>query len=298
MPPWAITEHPRFKFGMTLPQAGLALLERNECCIQGIRTQESFRRYRMMAGKANDSFISRKAGAAYGYPIYDWNSIDVWRLVKQRGYDYNRVYDEFNRTKLHGDLLHQRCNPPYGEEPLRGLWIWAQCWPELWHKMLYRVKGVATAWRYSNTELYGTGELPVGMNWKEFVELQIGNYSEIELQNTVRRQVARAVSRHYARTNDPMPDYEPHPLTGCSWRFMAKIAIKGDLKGRQIQMLAQQSTVALKALGITLDEAVERYGTEQFKKEYYASPAYRRRHMAPRRSAQGKQLQPEQRSAA
>jgi predicted phosphoadenosine phosphosulfate sulfurtransferase len=272
--PWpklGIATHPAFKFGMSIPELGPLLLANNECCLQGIRTQESFRRYRMIALKGNDYFIARKGGRAYGYPIYDWSSEDVWRLVQERHYDYNRTYDIFNRTKLYQDLLHQRVCPPYGEEPLRGLWIYAECWPDLWHKMLYRVRGVATAARYGNTECYSVGGKPDSMTWQDYCELQLSNYTEVEVQQKVRAQVRMGMNRHFNKTNEPIPDEEPHVLSGCCWKFLAKIAIKGDLKGRQLQMQEQGANQTMQKRGMTLEETVAKHGHEKFKRAFAAA---------------------------
>ena len=131
IPSWALTEHPRFVAEMTLPEFGLALVEPNECSIQGMRAQESMRRYRALTAKINDSYIARKHGKAFAYPIYDWMSTDVWRLVREEGYDYNRRSDIYNATRLHNELLGQRICAPFGEEPLRGAWKYAECFPEI-----------------------------------------------------------------------------------------------------------------------------------------------------------------------
>jgi predicted phosphoadenosine phosphosulfate sulfurtransferase len=264
MPACALTTHPKFVPGMTLPEFGNAILARNECCIQGIRTQESMRRFRAITAKINDHFITRKGGKAFAYPIYDWRSHDVWRLVREEGYDYNRTYDIYNRTRLHNDLLGQRVCAPYGEEPMRGMWKYAECWPELAHKMIYRVPGAATAMRYGLTELYSSKSKPDGMTWKDYTELQIANYSEAEIQAGVRERVRLAIAEHRNKTADPIPEDSPHLLTGCSWKFLAKIAIKGDFKGRTAQAMNNNAIIERNRRGISYETALER-ATPKFK---------------------------------
>ena len=76
----------------------------------------------------------------------------------QFGWDHNAAYDVMEYAGIsHND---QRCAPPYGEEPMRGLWTFAVCFPEIWDKMSRRVPGAATAARYSTTELYAFGGFP------------------------------------------------------------------------------------------------------------------------------------------
>lgn len=129
LPPEAITEHPRFVPGMSMQDFGLAQFAKTGVVVvQGIRTEESIRRYRVVAMKKDENYIAKPApGTYFAYPIYDWSSKDVWKLVQLKDADYNRTYDIFNRTDLHERLLRQRVCPPFGEEPLRGLWIYAEC---------------------------------------------------------------------------------------------------------------------------------------------------------------------------
>ncbi|HAN37642.1 MAG TPA: hypothetical protein DCQ29_01960, partial [Chitinophagaceae bacterium] len=77
--------------------------------LTGIRTQESLRRYRVIATKKNDAFVTTHAefkNAYRAFPIYDWSSEDVWKLVQINNYDFNHTYDIFNKTSLHNKLLH------------------------------------------------------------------------------------------------------------------------------------------------------------------------------------------------
>lgn len=265
MPEFAITEHPNFKVGdsfqewmprMFPPEVG------SVCVLTGIRTQESLRRFRIIAMKKNDAYITTHAenGNSYrAHPIYDWTSEDVWKLVQVKNLDYNHTYDVFNKTAMYNKLLTQRVCPPYGEEPLRGLWIYAECWPELWHKMLARVKGVATAWRYANTDLYSNYSKPEDMTWEQYCWMVVETYTDPEHRQAVEVNIRRAIKRHTERTDYPIDDSEPNMLTGCSWKFLAKLAIKGDFKGRQIQAMSNQGHAKMVKAGLTLDQVREIY---------------------------------------
>lgn len=265
LPPAAITYHSSFVFGQSFqdwmptmygPEYGKV------CYLTGIRTQESLRRFRIIATKKNDAFLTTSAehkNAYRAFPIYDWSSEDVWKLVQIKNYDYNKTYDIFNQTQLHGKLLHQRVCPPFGEEPLRGLWVYAECFPELWHKMLHRVKGVATAWRYANTELFSNWHKPDHKTWKEYFHILLSNYDP-EYQNLIKENINRLIRQHQSKTNSPIPDEDPNPISGASWKFFAKIAQKGDFKGRQSQNMVGEGVKQLAKLKITLEEAKAIYG--------------------------------------
>jgi predicted phosphoadenosine phosphosulfate sulfurtransferase len=266
LPEGAITEHEAFTFGDSFQDWMTKIFPMtmgSVCVLTGIRTQESLRRFRVIASKKNDAFVTQRPdhGNSYrGFPIYDWSSEDVWKLVEVQNLDYNRTYDIFNHTSLHNRLLTQRVCPPYGEEPLRGLWVYAECFPEMWQKMLNRVKGVGTAWRYANTELYSNWSKPEGMTWKEYCSMVLETYTEPEYRNMVADNINGLIRAHFKKTNDPIRDEAAHPLSGCSWKFLAKIAIKGDFKGRQSQAMMGEGEKILKKLNISLEEAQRLYG--------------------------------------
>ena len=277
LPPTAIRTHPNFVGGMSWqefsdvqfgPEMGTV------CQLTGIRTQESLRRYKAVTIKRNDNYITevRNGNCFKAHPIYDWSSTDVWLAVHKFEWDYNRMYEVLERTQLNHKYLQQRCCPPFGEEPLRGLWLYAECWPAMWHKMLARVPGVATAWRYSNTELYGIGKLekPEEVTWRQYAELVLDTYSGEE-RATVIKHVNGIITRHYNKTDDEIPESDVHPLTGTSWEFLAKLAIKGDFKGRTAPKLEQAAITAQKKLGLgSYEAAQEKYGKKPSKPAPYA----------------------------
>jgi predicted phosphoadenosine phosphosulfate sulfurtransferase len=253
-------EHPAREPDMGIPEFDHCIMRKNECLILGLRTQESLRRYQVCTAKKNDNYIAYHGGYSKAYPIYDWSSVDVWKLVQIEGIDYNRTYDELNRTCLFNNFLGQRVCPPFGDEPLRGLWKYAECWPDLWHKMVKRVPGVNTAWRYANTELYSNTAKPENLTWYEYVELLVANHTEQEVREHIQRRIKELIGRHEAKTDDPLDDEIHHPLSGCSWKFLAAVAAKGDLKNREQQKMLNCANQTLRKLGITLDEARKRYG--------------------------------------
>jgi predicted phosphoadenosine phosphosulfate sulfurtransferase len=266
LPDCAITDHPRFKKGMTFQEFAPYLYEKKDgriAMLTGIRTQESLRRFQVIARKKNDAYMNSKSENGMNqyraFPIYDWSSEDVWLAVHKYGWEYNKTYDIFNQTKMHSDFLHQRVCPPYGEEPLRGLWVYAECFPELWHKMLYRVEGVATAWRYANTELYSnSSSKPDHLTYKEYLNIVLDSYDH-DSKDDVSRNINSYISLHKNRTSQPIPELDGHCLTGVSWKWLCKVAIRGDFKGRQSNTLSVEAQKARQRLGITQEEAEKIY---------------------------------------
>ena len=73
------------------------------CCLIGIRTQESFNRWRTIYSDRNHHRFSGKrwirqwvgGGICNAYPLYDWLTTDIWTANGRFGWPYNRIYDLF-----------------------------------------------------------------------------------------------------------------------------------------------------------------------------------------------------------
>jgi predicted phosphoadenosine phosphosulfate sulfurtransferase len=267
LPEHAITEHKHFKKGMAFQEFSPYLFDKSEgkiAMLTGIRTEESLRRYQVIASKKNDAFIQQKSennsNQYRAFPIYDWSSTDVWLAVHKLGWDYNRTYDIFNQTRLNNKFLTQRVCPPFGEEPIRGLWVYSECFPELWFKMLNRVAGVSTAWRYGNTELYSNSNTkPDNISYKEYLDVIIDSY-EHDAKTDVKSSLNKYLKQHYSKTNDKIDDIQPHVISGVSWKLLCRVAIRGDFKGRQQTLFLSEAKRVREKLEITLEDAQKIYG--------------------------------------
>jgi predicted phosphoadenosine phosphosulfate sulfurtransferase len=209
------------------------------CQIMGIRTQESLTRLRAIITKKDCdlAFISPdefSQSSQKAYPIYDWKTEDVWLAPHLFGWDYNRAYDIMDQAGV--SLADQRCSPAFGEQPLRKLWCFPICWPDLWHKMCERVPGVNTAVRYANSELYGFGNMNDGSitSWSEKIRIELLKWPESE-RKELAQAIRQLVGQHGHYTADPLPEIEPHPVSGFCWREIAKLAIIGNKLKRQQQ---------------------------------------------------------------
>ncbi len=246
LPPEAITDVPGFArqpipelngllFSPSLGSVGIIL---------GLRAAESLRRYRVVAHSVADNYISVDPEAQHVHlvkPVYDWTTEDVWTAPNLFGWDYNRTYDVFQRA---GVSRHdQRVCPPFGEEPLRGLYQYALCWPGLWDKMVARVPGANTAARYSRSPLYAFSDLP---GWdpsddpKALIERALSRWpAEVRAQITERLNVE--IRNHHRKTKAPIPVEEPGE-TGVTWKYLYQLAVRGDFKGRRTPQYAQDAT--------------------------------------------------------
>lgn len=265
LPATAITDMPGFAMGMTMPDCAPMVYGPEHgtvADVRGIRAQESIRRLRAVSMKVTDNWISSaRNGHNFAVsPIYDWSTEDVWRAAREFGWDYNRTYDVFDKAGVSPHA--QRVCPPYGEEPLGGLHQYAQCWPHLWHKMIARVPGAATAARYARTELYGFGGivLPDGKTWRTWLDDLIALWPP-EYQRVIRGNVATMLRLHNRKTGGrDVPDEVYDSISGCSWKFLCETAMRGDLKGRRAQSMQMKGDQTRRKIGQTLADAIEETG--------------------------------------
>jgi predicted phosphoadenosine phosphosulfate sulfurtransferase len=208
--------------------------------LMGIRAQESMIRLHNVLKSQADNYISPDKGRTNAgnlsrvKPIYDWTLEDVWTAPSLGGWDYNQAYRVMEMAGV--PRGNQRCSPPFGEEPLGQLWTYSVCFPEVWDRMLYRVPGAAAAGRYATTELYSFGrdrvEKPEDVSWQDFLTTMLLRHGE-GTRAQVAQRVAMHIKNHYKKTSDPILDVVPHPASGLSWRWLATIAARGDIKGRR-----------------------------------------------------------------
>lgn len=206
--------------------------------VTGIRASESLRRYRSVAHRTQDNWISTDPCAPHVSlckPIYDWLTPDVWVAPRYFGWDYNRAYDVMTRAGIAAN--DQRVCPPYGEEPLRGLWLYAVCWQELWERMIQRVPGAATAARYSRSPLYGfganVGKL-AGLTWEEAIRQELAKWQP-ELRAPIAERISSEILSFYRKhPGIEIPETDTGATeSGVTWQFLYMLAVRGDLKNRR-----------------------------------------------------------------
>jgi predicted phosphoadenosine phosphosulfate sulfurtransferase len=250
MPPEAITEIPGLP--TEPPEARLTIPEANNiwmppslgtcALLMGIRAAESLLRQRAVSRRRVDNFIvpywglSNLGNLSTVYPIYDWKTEDVWAAPARKGWDYNRAYDLMEMAGL--PPSQQRCSPAFGEEPLQKFHVYASAFPEVWAKMCDRVPGVGAAYRLSQTELWGYKAVPPkppGMPWPEFINHYVAKFRPQDVSH-VALMIGRLIRRHYKVAAHPILESARHPISGVSWTFLQKIALRGDFKKRRSEV--------------------------------------------------------------
>ena len=155
------------------------------CCLVGIRTQESFNRWRSIYSDKNIHkyrripWTRKVAPRVYNaYPIYDWLTTDIWTANGKFKWDYNRLYDLYYQAGV--PLDRQRVASPFLSQALSSLKLYRVIDPDMWGKMINRVNGVGFAGRYGDTTALGWQEikLPPGMTWAGYMQFLLKTLPE------------------------------------------------------------------------------------------------------------------------
>ena len=160
---------------------------RHICCLVGIRTQESFNRWRSIHSDKNYKRLlnwTHKTGwhEYNAYPIFDWNTSDIWVANGYFNWDYNHLYDLYYQAGI--PLARQRVASPFISEAISTLAIYKTIDPYTWAKMIGRVNGVGCAGLYGNSSVMGWRKItcPSGFSWKHYMEFLLETLPE-EIRN-------------------------------------------------------------------------------------------------------------------
>ena len=112
----------------------------------GIRTQESINRWRAIAG---DGKVNMYQGRKWttkmgknrysGYPLYDWQTEDIWTANARNDYDYNRLYDLYYQAGV--ELGDMRVASAFIDEGVASLGLHRAIEPNTWARLVGRVNG-------------------------------------------------------------------------------------------------------------------------------------------------------------
>lgn len=144
-------------------------------CLLGIRASESLQRYSAIVNKKYGyngvSWITKTFKDVWcGSPMYDWAVSDVWAAYYKFGYDYNRLYDLYYKAGLTPEQM--RVASPFNDYAKDSLNLYRVLEPEVWVKLLGRVRGVNFTALYGRSSALGYRriKLPDGHTWKSYTE--------------------------------------------------------------------------------------------------------------------------------
>ena len=167
---WDYTVQDNFSKWLTQINSG------STCILVGIRSEESLNRQAAITSeqKVNQyedkNYILNKEGFSVAYPLYDWETEDIWIANGKFGFDYNKIYDLYYQAGV--GLDDMRVASPFNEYAKASLHLYRVLDPDMWGKMVSRVNGVGFTARYGNTSLMGWRNItkPANFTWKQYYE--------------------------------------------------------------------------------------------------------------------------------
>lgn len=207
------------------------------CCLVGIRTQESLNRWRTISHKTKQTFQGHRwttwvrTTVYNAYPIYDWQTEDIWRANARFGWQYNRLYDRMHQAGL--TIHQQRICQPYGDDQRKGLWLYQIIEPETWGRVVARVNGANSGALYSRERGNITGTIkvtkPEGHTWESFAMMLLGSMPE-KTADHYKDKIA-VFLRWYESRGFPggIPDEGPANDSNVpSWTRICKALLRND----------------------------------------------------------------------
>lgn len=142
-------------------------------CLLGMRAEESLQRYSGFLNKKygyqGECWISRQFKDVWcASPLYDWSLNDVWHANYVFNYDYNRLYDLYYMAGL--TAAQMRVASPFNDYSKDSLNLYRVIDPEIWVKLVGRVRGANFASIYGKTKAMGYRNitLPEGHTWESY----------------------------------------------------------------------------------------------------------------------------------
>lgn len=149
---------------------------KNICSLVGIRTQESFNRWRSVHSDRNYRHLSNYRWThktddrvCSAYPLYDWRTSDIWTANGKFRWSYNRIYDLYYQAGV--PLHRQRVASPFISQAITSLSLYKAIDPDMWGRMIGRVNGINFASIYGRTKAMGWKSIkcPRGFSWKKYM---------------------------------------------------------------------------------------------------------------------------------
>ncbi len=179
----------------------------------GIRSDESMGRlilmYKRNAMYKNVRWCSCEGAGFKMYPIYDWQTKDVWKSIYDNGWEYNHIYDKFYGIGIKGERM--RVSSLIHETGHWGLKDLQRVEPETYQKISTRLDGAAT-YNTGGLGLYVPKSLPVAFGtWSEYRDYLIEHLIADEHKEAFHKRYSRQPGEAWAKqhvTEVVLNDYE------------------------------------------------------------------------------------------
>ncbi|MBO5415894.1 MAG: DUF3440 domain-containing protein [Clostridia bacterium] len=161
-------------------------------CLLGLRAEESLNRYNGFINKryryGDECWITGIFKDVWtASPMYDWTSSDIWYANYKFGYEYNSLYDLFYKAGVPVDQM--RVASPFNDYAKESLNLYRVIDPEIWARLVGRVKGVNFGSIYAKTKAMGFKNitLPEGYTWEMYTKFLLDTLPERIKRNYLKK---------------------------------------------------------------------------------------------------------------
>jgi predicted phosphoadenosine phosphosulfate sulfurtransferase len=191
----------------------------------GIRTVESLNRFRAIMNQAKETaggmmWTKKNTEHTYNcYPIYDWQTEDIWIANAKFDWKYNSLYDIFYMAGI--PIKKMRVASPFMSESKSSLAMYRIIDPPIWARLCARVGGANFMATYGKQLDYKSFRLPDGHTWKSFVKFLLATLPEQSSANFKQRFIQSI--KYWGRVGRGLPEFIINAL--------AKIGIRHRING-------------------------------------------------------------------
>lgn len=223
-----------------VPMFGQWYADGKSCaCFVGIRADESLNRFRSVArekekfnGKAWTTKVYENVWNVY--PIYDWQTKDIWTYFGKFNLPYNKLYDRMHQAGI--KISQMRICEPFGDEARKGLWLYQVVEPQMWAKVCLRVAGANTGALYSNEKGAVMGnysiDLPEGHTYESFAMLLLNTMPKSTAEHYKNKLAVYIKWWSKRGYEEGIPDKADRKIESLgkvpSWRKVVKTLLKND----------------------------------------------------------------------
>ena len=160
--------------------------------LTGIRATESFIRYmraktEIKKYKDKKFILEQVNGTYHGFPLYDWETKDVWVANAKFGFDYNKLYDLLYQARV--GIEEMRVSSAFCYSGIHDIKMFKVIEPNTWGKLLSRINGVSFAGIYGKTTAMGWKSItkPKHLTWKEYCYFLLDTLPENTKNNYIEK---------------------------------------------------------------------------------------------------------------
>lgn len=202
------------------------------CYVAGMRASELPKRFMCLTGTPSYKWITwenqldKNLQHYTFYPIYDWETSDVWKAIHDNKWDYNKVYDEYYRYGL--SINKMRISNLHHETAVRSLMFIQEIEPATWERVAARISGANSIKHMKDGAFVCPAELPrMFDSWEEYMNHIIEN---IVLQERHRVQFRKSID-----TRRGLQAYAHESIKTAFIKSVINAALSSDWEGLKIK---------------------------------------------------------------